>query len=99
MGREEMLTRMVQREVPLAMSHVEIICLMLDEVVQFSEVACERVVRVVSEINETAVLARTIQQKQFDTYGRLLKVTVLMDVLDNAMYDQLRNKVPNLPLT
>lgn len=90
-----MLTRIVQREVPLAMSHVETICLMMDEVVQSSEVACERVVRVVSEVNETAVLARMVQQKQFDTYGRLLKVTIFLDVVDHAVYDQLRTKVPS----
>lgn len=91
--REEMLTRMVQRQVPMVMSHIEIICLMLDEVVQESEVVCERVLRVVSELSDKAIMAKFLQQKHFDLYGRLLKTTILIDTVDNATYDQLRTKV------
>lgn len=73
--REELLTRMVQREVPMAMSHLEFMCLMIDEVSNCATVACDRVLRVYSEMNDSAVFAKHLQHKMFDKLGRLHKVS------------------------
>eukprot|EP00288_Rhodomonas_lens_P012888 CAMPEP_0177707808 /NCGR_PEP_ID=MMETSP0484_2-20121128/9946_1 /TAXON_ID=354590 /ORGANISM="Rhodomonas lens, Strain RHODO" /LENGTH=454 /DNA_ID=CAMNT_0019219341 /DNA_START=189 /DNA_END=1550 /DNA_ORIENTATION=+ len=94
--REELLTRMVQREVPMAMSPLEFICLMIDEIQHGMAVSCDRVLRLYSEMNDGAIFVKHLQHKAFDRFGRLIKVTLYYDTVDSAALDVIRSKHPAL---
>eukprot|EP00293_Proteomonas_sulcata_P014193 CAMPEP_0184300890 /NCGR_PEP_ID=MMETSP1049-20130417/11211_1 /TAXON_ID=77928 /ORGANISM="Proteomonas sulcata, Strain CCMP704" /LENGTH=507 /DNA_ID=CAMNT_0026611731 /DNA_START=70 /DNA_END=1593 /DNA_ORIENTATION=+ len=87
---------MVQREVPIAMSPLEFVCLMIDELQSGTAVSCDRVLRICSEMNDGAIFVKHLQQKTFDRLGRLVKVTLFYDTIDSAAFDVIRSKQPSI---